>query len=99
MRCSGRRLIGALGKYRDPRVLAEASRLFAAWKTDPNAIPGSLKATWLGVIARNADAATWEAIHARAKADDGHRRADLALPAARPRPATKRWRAARSNSR
>jgi aminopeptidase N len=64
-------LIGLLGKYRDPAVLAEASRLFAAWKTDPNAIPGSLKATWLGVIARNADAATWDAIHERARSTTG----------------------------
>jgi aminopeptidase N len=64
-------LIGVLGKYRDPRVLAEAARLFAAWKQDPNAIPGSLKSTWLGVIARNADAATWDAVHARAKATSG----------------------------
>jgi aminopeptidase N len=61
-------LIGALGKYRDPVALAEASRLFAAWKSDPDAIPGSLKTTWLGVIARNADAATWDTIHAKAKA-------------------------------
>jgi aminopeptidase N len=61
-------LIAALGKYRDPAVLAEASRLFAAWKTNPDAIPGSLKTTWLSVIARNADAATWETMHAKAKA-------------------------------
>jgi aminopeptidase N len=64
-------LIATLGKYRDPRVLAEAKRLFAAWKTDPDAIPGSLKSTWLGVIARNADAATWDAIHERAKGTTG----------------------------
>ena len=64
-------LINLLGKYRDPAVLAEASRLFAAWKTNPDAIPGSLKATWLGVIARNADAATWDAIHERARATTG----------------------------
>jgi hypothetical protein len=64
-------LIATLGKYRDPSVLAEASRLFAAWKTNPEAIPGSLKSTWLGVIARNADAATWDAIHERAKATTG----------------------------
>jgi aminopeptidase N len=64
-------LINLLGKYRDPAVLAETSRLFAAWKTNPNAIPGSLKATWLGVIARNADAATWDAIHGRARATTG----------------------------
>jgi aminopeptidase N len=64
-------LINLLGKYRDPAVLAETSRLFAAWKTNPNAIPGSLKATWLGVIARNADAATWDALHERARATTG----------------------------
>ncbi len=60
-------LIADLGKYRDPQVMGEANRLFAAWQTDPNAIPGSVKTTWLGVIARNADAATWDAIHAKAK--------------------------------
>ncbi|HEX8842464.1 MAG TPA: M1 family metallopeptidase [Sphingomicrobium sp.] len=64
-------LISTLGKYRDPQVLAEAARLFAAWKQNPDAIPGSLKATWLGVIARNADAATWDALHDRARATTG----------------------------
>jgi aminopeptidase N len=64
-------LIATLGKFKDAVVLAEADRLFAAWQTDPNAIPGSLKETWLGVIARNADAAKWDAIHARAKAATG----------------------------
>ena len=59
-------LIAALGKYRDPDVLFEASRLFAAWKQDPSAIPGSLKAIWLRMIARNADRATFDAIHERA---------------------------------
>jgi len=64
-------LIGTLGKYGDPNVRAEAARLFAAWKTNPEAVPGSLKSTWLSVIARNADAATWDAIHERAKATTG----------------------------
>ena len=64
-------LIGLLGKYRDPAVLAEASRLFAASKTDPAAIPGSVKSTWLGVIARNADLATWTAMHEKARATTG----------------------------
>ena len=61
-------LIADLGRYRQPKVLAEADRLFRAWQSDPNAIPGAVKTTWLGVIARNADAATWDAIHAKAKA-------------------------------
>jgi aminopeptidase N len=64
-------LIGVLGKFRDPTVLAEARRLFAASHQDPNAIPGSLKQTWLAVVARNADQATWDALHARAKAAAG----------------------------
>jgi aminopeptidase N len=64
-------LISTLGKLRDPKVLAEANRLFAAWQQDPNAIPGSLKQTWLGVIARNADQPTWEVLHAKAAASSG----------------------------
>ena len=61
-------LIGALGRTGDARVMGEAKRLFAALQTDPNAIPGSLKNSWLGLIARNADAATWDRLHALAKA-------------------------------
>jgi aminopeptidase N len=61
-------LIRSLGRMGDPRVRAEADRLFAAWQRDPNAIPGSLKTTWLQVVARNAGQATWDAIHARARA-------------------------------
>ncbi len=61
-------LITALGTVKDPAVLAEAKRLFAAWQTNPDAIPGSLKETWLGVIATNADADMWNALHAKARA-------------------------------
>lgn len=64
-------LIGTLGKLKDPRVLAEANRLFAAWRGNSDAIPGSLKQTWLRVIARNADEGTWNAIHAKAQAATG----------------------------
>jgi len=64
-------LIRTLGAMKDPSVLAEAHRLFTAWLSDSNAIPGSLKTTWLGVIARNADEATWNAIHAKAQAATG----------------------------
>ncbi len=62
------RLIGMLGKAGDPQVKREAARLFAALATDPNAIPGSLKTTWLSVIGDTADAATWDRLHAMAKA-------------------------------
>jgi aminopeptidase N len=60
-------LIAALGQVRDPHVMAEASRLFAAMQADPNAVPGGLKRTWLGIIATNADAATWDKLHAMAR--------------------------------
>ena len=64
-------LIANLGKMGDPAVVAEAKRLFAAWQSNPDAIPGSLKQTWLRVIARNADQATWDVLHAQAKAATG----------------------------
>ena len=44
----------------DPAVVAEARRRYAAQATDPAAIPGPLRKTILGVVARHADAATWE---------------------------------------
>jgi len=62
-------LIGALGGLGDPDVVAEATRRFKADKTDPSAIPGPLRKTILGVVARQADAATWDAIHAQALAE------------------------------
>ena len=60
-------LIEELGKVGDRMVAAEALRLFAS----PATIPGSLKATWLAVVARNADAATWDQLHALAKGASG----------------------------
>ncbi len=62
-------LIGALGGLGDADVVAEATRRFNAEKTDPSAIPGPLRKTVLGVVAKHADAATWDAIHAQAAAE------------------------------
>jgi aminopeptidase N len=56
-------LIADLGQVGEPHVVAEGQRLLAALQRDPNAMPGSLKASWLGVIARNADGKTWEKLH------------------------------------
>ncbi|QIK79913.1 M1 family metallopeptidase [Sphingomonas piscis] len=64
-------LIGRLGKYGDPAVKAEGKRLFTAWQSNPDAIPGSLKGSWLGVVADNADAATWDALHRSAQRASG----------------------------
>jgi aminopeptidase N len=62
-------LIGALGTLADPAVVAEARRRFAADKTDPKAMPGALRKSILGVVARHADAATWDALHKAAVAE------------------------------
>ena len=60
-------LIRVLGKFQEPSVVNEANRLFGAWRSNSNAIPGSLKETWLRVVASNADTATWDAIRAKAR--------------------------------
>jgi aminopeptidase N len=62
-------LIGALGGLGDASVIAEANRRFAADKTDPAAIPGPLRKAILSVVAQNADAATWDALHAQAQGE------------------------------
>ena len=60
-------LIQSLGYVGDRQVNAEAQRLFEALATNPNAMPGGLKQTWLGIIAANADATTWEKLHVLAR--------------------------------
>ena len=60
-------LIQALGLVGDPQVNAEAQRMFAALQSNPNAAPGGLKQTWLGIVAVNANATTWEQLHAMAR--------------------------------
>ncbi|KSB90850.1 aminopeptidase [Caulobacter vibrioides] len=62
-------LISTLGELGDAAVVAEARRRYAADKTDPAAIPGPLRKAILTVVAVNANAATWDAIHAQAKAE------------------------------
>ena len=62
-------LIATLGRMRDPAVIAEARRRFSASRNDPAAIAPSVRRTILGVVAYNADAATWETVHAMAKAE------------------------------
>ena len=64
-------LISVLGKVGDPAIVTEANRLLAAWVKNRDAIRGSLKSTWLGVAARNATPATWEALHAAARTTQG----------------------------
>jgi hypothetical protein len=58
------RILSALGN-RD--VIAEAKRRYLASKSDGAAIPGALRRTILGVVARHADAETWQQLHSDAQ--------------------------------
>lgn len=60
-------LIGILSMLGDEKVLAEARSRFAASATDPKAMPPELRRTILGIVARNADAATWDKLHKMAQ--------------------------------
>jgi aminopeptidase N len=61
------RLIVVLSELGDANVIAEARRRYAALATDPNAVPGPLRKTVMGVVAQHADAATWDQLHAAAR--------------------------------
>lgn len=52
-------LIRDLGTMGDPGVVAEARKRFQALASDPHALDGPLKSTWLGVAAANATAQDW----------------------------------------
>jgi aminopeptidase N len=62
-------MIGTLAELGDQDVIAEARRRFNAQKTDPAAVPVPLRKIITAVVARNADAATWDQLHAQAKAE------------------------------
>ncbi|SFS03660.1 aminopeptidase N [Dyella sp. OK004] len=62
-------LIGTLGGLGDPAVIKEARRRFDAQDKDPKAMPAALRRTILGVVAKNADAATWDRLHTMAKTE------------------------------
>jgi aminopeptidase N len=54
------RLVSSLGHIGEPAVVAEARRRFAALDTNPHALDGPLKQSWLGIVARNASPAEWD---------------------------------------
>ena len=62
-------LIGTLASLGDDAVIGEARRRFAASSSDPAAMPPALRRTILGIVADHADAATWDQLHAMAKAE------------------------------
>ncbi|MCL1634148.1 M1 family metallopeptidase [Luteimonas sp. SX5] len=62
-------LIETLSDLGDEKTIAEARRRHAAEKSDPKAVPAELRKTILSVVAKHADAATWDELHAAAKAE------------------------------
>jgi aminopeptidase N len=60
-------LIATLGDLHDPAVVAEANRRFAS--DDPSVTAGPLRQTILGIVAVNADAATWERLRQMARTE------------------------------
>jgi len=60
-------LIDTLGDMGDATVIAEARRRFAAFQADPKALSPELRNSVLGIVARHADAATWDALHRMAQ--------------------------------
>jgi aminopeptidase N len=62
-------LIDSLSALGDPTVIAEARRRYVAQSSDPTAMPPALRKVIIDVVARHADAATWEQLHAAALAE------------------------------
>jgi aminopeptidase N len=62
-------LIGTLSALGDRAVIQEARRRYAAGNSDDKAMPSELRTVILGVVARHADAAGWDQLHAVAKAE------------------------------
>ena len=62
-------LVGVLGHLGDEALLAEARRRFDAAESDPQAMPADLRKAILGTVAYHADAATWDRLHAAARAE------------------------------
>ncbi|MEF9978530.1 MAG: M1 family metallopeptidase [Thermomonas sp.] len=60
-------LIGTLAGLGDDAVVAEARRRFAA--NDDASMPPALRSLITGIVANKADAATWDTLHAMAKAE------------------------------
>ena len=62
-----RKVIGDLGAWGDPAVIAEARRRFEAFLKDRRSVRPDEQAVILGIVARDADADTFGKLHAVAK--------------------------------
>jgi len=63
-------LISGFGTMGDPDVVGEARRRFAMLSSNPKAMDGPQKTTWLNIVARNATKADWDALRAMAAASN-----------------------------
>lgn len=63
------RIIPLLGRFGDSEVRAQAQRYVEASFTAPDTVSGAIRLTALPVAAYAADAAAWDALHARAQAE------------------------------
>ncbi|HSN17066.1 MAG TPA: M1 family metallopeptidase [Gammaproteobacteria bacterium] len=61
-------VLSAMGDFDDPGVMAEARKRFETYMKDRNSLSADLRRVVLGIVAEHADAATWDEIHALAKA-------------------------------
>ncbi len=81
-----RQVIEHLGLWGDPDIITDARRRFAAFVKDQSTIAPDDQSMVLNIVGQHADAATFEQLHALAKAakdDAAHRRLYVALAAAR----------------
>lgn len=62
-------LIRTLSALGDPVVISEARRRYGLQSSDPTAVPAALRRTILSVVARHADAVTWDQLHTAARAE------------------------------
>jgi aminopeptidase N len=56
-------LVATLGQIGDPTVSGEARSRFARLASDPHALDGPLKTTWLTIAARNATPTDWQLLN------------------------------------
>ncbi len=62
-------LLEALNRFDDTGAIAEARKRFAAFLKDPSHTAPDTRRSMLAIVARHADAATWDRLHALAKAE------------------------------
>jgi aminopeptidase N len=62
-------LLEALSQFDDPAVIGEARKRFANYLKSPSAIAPDTRRSMLAIVARHADAATWDQLHMLAKSE------------------------------